>query len=103
MPIIVTQAAIAQLKALVAEHPEDPIVRITLRIDGPEQRYFQITLEPAAHADDAVQQVDGLTLALDGANAWRMDGVTLDYAAPGGFRFLHPPPADEPLHPINLN
>jgi Fe-S cluster assembly iron-binding protein IscA len=103
MSIVVTPAAVAKLKALIAEHPEDPVVRIALRIEGPESRHFQITLETEARPGDAVQDAAGVTVAIDGENAWRMEGVTLDYAEPGGFKFLHPPAADEPLHQINLN
>jgi Fe-S cluster assembly iron-binding protein IscA len=34
--------------------------------------------------------LDGVTIAVEGKSAARMDGITLDYREPGGFKFLHP-------------
>jgi hypothetical protein len=38
-----------------------------------------------------------VTIATEARSAARMDGVTLDYREPGGFRFIHPdpPPPEE--------
>ena len=50
---------------------------------------FSITLEANTQPDDDVQQVDGLTIAVDRRSAPRMEGVTVDYTEADGFRFLH--------------
>ena len=102
--IAVTPAAIRQLKELVAEHPDDPIVRLTLH-DLDEQRLgLGITLEATPQPDDEIQDYDGLTVAVEARSAARMDGITLDYREPEGFKFLHPMDAGEDLlRHISLN
>lgn len=95
--IFATPAAIAKLAALIVEHREDPVVRLTI-IDNDEERIiFGITLESEARPDDEVQDSGGVTIATEARSAARMDGVTLDYREPGGFRFSHPepPPPEE--------
>lgn len=87
--IAVTVAAIAKLKAIQAHHPEDPVVRISVRDIEGSRLSFSITLEASTQLDDDVQQVDGLTIAVDRLSATRMEGVTVDYSESGGFRFLH--------------
>ena len=95
--VITTPAALSKLGELIAEHPEDPVVRLTIVHRDDERIIFGITLESAARPDDDVQDVGGLTIATEARSAARMDGVTLDYREPGGFRFIHPepPPSDE--------
>ena len=102
--IAVTPAAIRQLRKLVAEHPDDPIVRLTLH-DLEETRLgLGITLEATAQPDDEIQDCDGLTVAIEARSAARMDGITLDYREPDGFKFLHPTDAGEDLlRHISLN
>jgi Fe-S cluster assembly iron-binding protein IscA len=87
--IAVTIAAIAQLKAIQLHHPEDPVVRIAVRDVDDSRLSFSITLEATTQPDDNIQQVDGLTIAVDQRSAPRMEGVTVDYSESGGFRFLH--------------
>ena len=97
-----TPAAITQLKAIQLHHPEDPIVRISVRDVDQSRLSFSITLEADTQPDDAIQQVKGLTIALDQRSAPRMERVTVDYTEAGGFRFLHddeghiPPPLPFP-------
>lgn len=102
--IAVTPAAIRQLKQLVAEHPDDPIVRLTLH-DLDEQRLgLGITLEARAQPDDEIQDYDGLTVAIEARSAARMDGITIDYREPEGFKFLHPMDTGEDLlRHVSLN
>jgi Fe-S cluster assembly iron-binding protein IscA len=98
--IVVTPSAIDKLQALIAEHPEDPIVRIELKELGDNRRIFRITLDSAPQPDDQVQKLEGLNIAIDGKSADRMEGVTLDYLEPDGFKFHHPPVSHEyPEHP----
>jgi iron-sulfur cluster assembly protein len=87
--IAATVAAIAQLKAIQVHHPEDPVVRISVRDLGDSHLSFSITLEANTQPDDDVLQIDGLTIAVDRRSAPRMEGVTIDYAEADGFRFLH--------------
>jgi iron-sulfur cluster assembly protein len=87
--ITVTVAAIAQLKAIQLHHPEDPIVRISVRDLDDSRLSFSITLEANIQPNDDVQQIDGLTFAVDRRSAPRMERVTVDYTEASGFRFLH--------------
>jgi Fe-S cluster assembly iron-binding protein IscA len=87
--IAVTVAAIAKLKAIQVNHPEDPVVRISVRDLDESRLSFSITLDATTEPDDDVEQVDGLTIAVDQRSAPRMEGVTLDYTEADGFRFLH--------------
>lgn len=87
--ITLTLAAIAQLKAIQAHHPEDPVVRISVRDLDESRLSFSITLEAHTQPDDDIQQVDSLTIAVDQRSAPRMEGVTVDYTEADGFRFLH--------------
>ena len=87
--IAVTVAAIAQLKTIQVHHPEDPVVRISVRDVDDSRLSFNITLEATTQPDDVIQQVDGLTIAVDQRSAPRMEGVTVDYTEADGFRFLH--------------
>ena len=87
--IAVTVAAIAQLKAIQVHHPEDPVVQISVRDVDDSRLSFNITLEATTQPDDVIQQVDGLTIAVDQRSAPRMEGVTVDYTEADGFRFLH--------------
>ena len=96
--IAVTVAAIAQLKAIQLHHPEDPVVRISVRDLDDSRLSFSITLESNTQPDDDVQQIDGLTIAIDRRNAPRMERVTVDYTEASGFRFLH----DEEGHSLPL-
>ncbi len=87
--IAVTLAAIAKLKAIQAHHPEDPVIRISVRDLDDSRLSFSITLEANTQPDDDIRQIDGLTIAVDRRSAPRMERVTVDYTEAGGFRFLH--------------
>ena len=99
-----TRSAVEHLKALIREHPEDPIVRVQVK-DLDEQRLsFSITLEDRVQPEDEVQLVDGLTVAIPTANSVRMNGITMDYHEPDGFKFHHSDHQDDlRLDLINLN
>ena len=85
-----TQAALEQLKAIRLEHPEDPIVRITILDLTEAQLQYRITLEDVTQPDDDVQEIAGLTVAVDAKSALRVDGVTVDFDPTDGFKFIHP-------------
>jgi Fe-S cluster assembly iron-binding protein IscA len=106
--IRVTPAAVTKLQSLLLENPDESIVRITIKDLDEERLVFTITLESNPQPDDQIQEADGLTLAIGGQAVVRMDGITLDYEPPHGFRFHHPAHepghGDHPFHtPFNLN
>ena len=102
--IIVTLSAIEKFKALLMEHPEDHVVRIIVKDLDDHRLAFGLTLEEAARPGDEIQVIEGLTVAIEQQSAPRMDGMTVDYREPEGFRFLHPATPDElTQRPASLN
>jgi Fe-S cluster assembly iron-binding protein IscA len=89
--VTLTLSAVARLKTLLAEHPEDPVVRLTLKDLDEHRLAVNITLESSPHGDDEVYTHGELTVAIEANSAMRMDGMTIDYQDPGGFLILHPP------------
>ena len=84
--IAVTVAALTRLKAIQVDHLEDPVIRISVRDLDETRLNFSITLEAAAQPEDAVHDIDGLTIAIEQHSVSRMDGVTLDHTTTDGFR-----------------
>jgi iron-sulfur cluster assembly protein len=102
--IKVTQSAVQHLKALILAHPEDPIVRVQVKDLDDHRLTFNITLEDKAQPDDEVQTVQGVTVAVASGSAARLEGITMDYQDPGGFKFHHAGPQEDfRLDLINLN
>ena len=100
--IQIRPVAAEKLRQLLSEHPGESVVRIVLHEPEAGSRSFQISLDASPHPQDVVQDTEGLVICLEGQNAARMRGVTLEYAEPEGFRFIHPPP-EEDGDLINLN
>jgi len=99
-----TRSAVEHLKAQVLAHPEDPIVRVQVKDMDEHRLAFNITLEDKVQPNDAVQTIHGLTVAVAGDSAARVEGITMDYQEPGGFKFHHAEPQDDfRLDLINLN
>ena len=102
--ITITTEARRRLLQLIDEHPDDPIVRLSITDLDHQRVAFSITLESEPHPDDAVQNLDGLQVAVEGRSAGRLDGVTMDYTETDGFKFLHPGHAEQDkLRIINLD
>ena len=102
--IRMTQAAVDKLKALLIEHPEEQVVRVTVKDIDEHRLTFGLTLEEAPQPEDEIQEIEGLTVTIEAQSAKRMDGMTVDYSDPGGFRFLHPEPPDDLMwKPASLN
>jgi Fe-S cluster assembly iron-binding protein IscA len=100
----ITRSAVEHLKAQVLAHPEDPIVRVQVTDLDDHRLAFNITLEEQVQPDDEAQTIDGLTVAVAGASAARLDGVTMDYQDQDGFKFHHADQQDSfRIHLINLN
>lgn len=100
--IRVTQSAVEKLKALIVEHPEDPIVRVKVRDLKEGKIRFQITLEEEAQPEDEVQVIQGLMVAIEGHSAPRLGGITIDYQESDGFKFTHPDPGEQ-QNPLKLD
>jgi Fe-S cluster assembly iron-binding protein IscA len=99
-----TPSAIDKFKRLLLEHPEEQVVRLSLKDVDDYKLAFGITLEEATQEDDEIQEVEGLTVGVEAQSAQRMDGMTLDYSETGGFKFLHPPDEEQLLlKPSSLN
>lgn len=97
-----TRAAVERLKALVLEHPEDPIVHVRV-IDLDNQRLeFTITLENQVGFDDQAQTIDDLTVTIPAVSVARMDELTIDFHDGDGFSFHHNGNADQP-NDLRLN
>lgn len=91
----ITRPAVKRLKALMVEHPEDPIVRVQVTDVDDRRLVFSITLEDRVQPEDQAQTIDGVTVAVPATSATRMDSVTVDYQDPGGFKFHHTDQQDE--------
>ena len=99
-----TRSAVQRLKALILEHPEDPIVRVQVKDVDDQRLAFSITLEHQVQSDDKARTIDGLTVAIPSSSAIRLDGITMDYQEPDGFKFHHSDYQDDlRLDLINLN
>ena len=99
-----TRSAVERLKTLVRDHPEDPIVRVQVKDVDEQQLAFSITLEHQVQSDDKARTIDGLTVAIPSASPIRLDGITMDYQEPDGFKFHHSDHQDDlRLDFINLN
>ena len=102
--IKITGLAVEHLKALVLKHPEDPIVRIQVKDLDDHRLTFNITLEDKVQPDDEVQTIHGLTVAVARDSVTRLDGITMGYQEPGGFKFHHAGHQEDfRLDLINLN
>src|SRR5205823_13553270 len=102
--ITITTAARRRLLQLIAEHPDDPVVRLSITDLDHQRVAFSISLESEPRPDDSVQNLAVLTVADEGRSAGRLDGITMDYTETDGFKFLHPGHAEQDkLRAINLN
>ena len=72
--ITITTEARRRLLQLIDEHPDDPIVRLSITDLDHQRVAFSITLESEPHPDDAVQNLDGLQVAVEGRSAPRGHG-----------------------------
>lgn len=84
-----TKPALDRLKALIVEHPKDPIVRVQVKDVDDRRLAFSITLEDRVQPEDQAQAIDGLTIAVPAVSAARLEGITMDYQDPDGFKFHH--------------
>ena len=79
-----------KIKAIMREHPEDPIVRIATRNLTKSKLQYSITLEGVTQPNDNVQEINEITVVIEERSAPMMDGVTIDFDDIKGFTFIHP-------------
>jgi Fe-S cluster assembly iron-binding protein IscA len=101
--VFITPSAVQQLQGLLAEHPEEHVVRLVVADLDHERIALSIALEDGTQEDDEVEEVEGLTIAIARNSVARLEGVTLDYSASDGFRLKHPSPPARELRVISLN
>lgn len=100
--VIITPEADAVLKTLLAEHPEERVVRLAVKDLDTERIAISITLEQVPQPEDRVQENEGLTLAIAADSIVRLDGATLQYTD-HTFRLEHPTPPLRELRLISPN
>jgi Fe-S cluster assembly iron-binding protein IscA len=101
--LIITPSAHTRLRQLLAEHPEEHVVRLAVKELDDQRIALNITLEDSAQTDDMVQDEHGLTIAIAPDSVARLDGATLHYSDSHGFHLQHPESPVEQLHAISLN
>ncbi len=94
-PVILTPAAIAQVKRLRAKKGDDALkLRVGVKGGGCSGLSYVLALEDAPRATDAVYDVDGVTVLVDPKSAQFITGMTLDYSTAnlleGGWKYLNP-------------
>ena len=101
--IQITPAAHQKHSRLIAEHPAEPFIRLTVKNRDDGRLLFKFVLVAAPEEEDEVQDYNGLRAAIEAKSARRMDGVTLDHIEPDGVKFHHPGPEDSGIRLIPLN
>ena len=94
-PVILTPAAVAQIKRLRAKKGDDALkLRVGVKGGGCSGLSYVLALEDAPHATDTVYDVDGVTVLVDPKSAQFIQGMTLDYSTAnlleGGWKYLNP-------------
>ena len=94
-PVLLTPAAVAQVKRLRAKKGDDALkLRVGVKGGGCSGLSYVLALEDAPRATDAVYDVDGVTVLVDPKSAQFIQGMTLDYSTAnlleGGWKYLNP-------------
>jgi len=94
-PVILTPAAVAQIKRLRAKKGDDALkLRVGVKGGGCSGLSYVLALEDAPHATDTVYDVDGVTVLVDPKSAQFITGMTLDYSTAnlleGGWKYINP-------------
>lgn len=85
--------ALDELKTLVADRNEPPLVRVAIAGSGRDGFYYRMTLEREPAPEDTVIDLEGLKVLVDARSARYLEGTRVDYveAAEGsGFQFDNP-------------
>ena len=94
-PVILTSAAVAQIKRLRAKKGDDALkLRVGVKGGGCSGLSYVLALEDAPRATDTVYDVDGVTVLVDPKSAQFITGMTLDYSTAnlleGGWKYINP-------------
>ncbi len=94
-PVILTPAAVAQIKRLRAKKGDDALkLRVGVKGGGCSGLSYVLALEDAPRATDTVYDVDGVTVLVDPKSAQFITGMTLDYSTAnlleGGWKYINP-------------
>jgi len=94
-PVLLTPAAVAQVKRLRAKKGDDALkLRVGVKGGGCSGLSYVLALEDAPRATDTVYDVDGVTVLVDPKSAQFITGMTLDYSTAnlleGGWKYLNP-------------
>ena len=94
-PVIVTPAAVAQARRLIAKKDNPNLaLRVGVKGGGCSGLSYVLALEEAPRLNDIVYVVEGLTVMVDPKSATFIDGMTLDYSTAnlleGGWKYLNP-------------
>ena len=94
-PVLLTPAAVAQVKRLRAKKGDDALkLRVGVKGGGCSGLSYVLALEDAPRATDTVYDVDGVTVLVDPKSAQFISGMTLDYSTAnlleGGWKYLNP-------------
>ena len=94
-PVLLTPAAVAQVKRLRAKKGDDALkLRVGVKGGGCSGLSYVLALEDAPRATDAVYDVDGVTVLVDPKSAQFISGMTLDYSTAnlleGGWKYINP-------------
>ncbi len=94
-PVILTPAAVAQVKRLRAKKGNDTLnLRVGVKGGGCSGLSYVLALEETPRATDTVYDVDGVTVLVDPKSAQFIQGMTLDYSTAnlleGGWKYLNP-------------
>ena len=94
-PVLLTPAAVAQVKRLRAKKGDDALkLRVGVKGGGCSGLSYVLALEETPRATDAAYDVDGVTVLVDPKSAQFIQGMTLDYSTAnlleGGWKYLNP-------------
>ena len=94
-PVIVTEAAVKQIKRLlVKKGDESLILRLGVKGGGCSGLSYVMKFEEAPRETDVVENLDGVQIAVDPKSATFLTGATLDYSLAnlldGGWKWTNP-------------
>jgi iron-sulfur cluster assembly protein len=92
-PVILTDAAVKKVKALLAEQPQGSFLRVAVHGGGCSGLSYELSFEQKKGPHDEALEIDGVNVLIDPKSALYLQGTTLDFAdqlSGGGFRFQNP-------------
>ena len=78
-PILLTDSAVAKVKALLAEEEEDLGLRVAVRPGGCSGFSYEMFFDADMEDEDIIINFEGLRVIVDPQSAERITGATLDY------------------------